>query len=96
MNPAMKYMQYFMPLFFLFFFNNSAAGLTAYMSFSNILNIGQTLGGKALLFPESKMKAELQTSKAKPKKKGGFQERLEAMMKEQQNKAENRQKQLKK
>ncbi len=96
MNPAMKYMQYLMPVFFLFFFNNSAAGLTAYMSFSNILNIAQTLGGKALLFPESKMKLELQAAKAKPKKKGGFQERLESMMKEQQSKMESRQKQNKK
>ena len=96
MNPAMKYMQYLMPLFFLFFFNNSAAGLTAYMSFSNILNIAQTLGGKALLFPESKMKLELHAAKSKPKKKGGFQERLESMMKEQQSKMESRQKQIKK
>ncbi|MEP7267084.1 MAG: membrane protein insertase YidC [Saprospiraceae bacterium] len=95
-NPAMKYMQYLMPLFFLFFFNNSASGLTAYMSFSNILNIGQTVGGKALFFPLSKMKQELHAAKAKPKKKGGFQERLESMMKEQQQKTDTKQKQIKK
>ncbi|MEP7320492.1 MAG: membrane protein insertase YidC [Saprospiraceae bacterium] len=88
MNPAMKYMQYFMPVFFLFFFNSSAAGLTAYMAFSNILNIAQTLGGKALLFPEAKMKEELKAAKAKPKKKGGFQERLSSMMDEQKQKLE--------
>lgn len=96
MNPAMKYMQYIMPVFFLFFFNNSAAGLTAYMAFSNVLNIGQTLGGKALFFPESKMKEELHAARHKPKKKGGFQERLEIMMKEQQKKMDDRQKQVKK
>ncbi|HNR06521.1 MAG TPA: membrane protein insertase YidC [Saprospiraceae bacterium] len=96
MNPAMKYMQYIMPVFFLFFFNNSASGLTAYMAFSNVLNIGQTLGGKALLFPETKMKEELHAARHKPKKKGGFQERLETMMKEQQKKMDERQKQVKK
>lgn len=96
MNPAMKYMQYIMPVFFLFFFNNSAAGLTAYMAFSNVLNIGQTLGGKALFFPENKMKEELHAARHKPKKKGGFQERLEIMMKEQQKKMDDRQKPVKK
>lgn len=96
MNPAMKYMQYIMPLFFLFFFNNSASGLTAYMAFSNVLNIGQTLGGKALFFPLDKMKLELQASRNKPKKKGGFQDRLETMMKEQQKKLDDKQKSVKK
>ncbi|MBP8943437.1 MAG: YidC/Oxa1 family membrane protein insertase, partial [Saprospiraceae bacterium] len=95
-NPAMKYMQYLMPLFFLFFFNNSAAGLTAYMAFSNILNIIQTVGGKALFFPLPKMQAELQASRNKPKKKGGFQDRLESMMKEQQQKLDQKTKQGKK
>ncbi len=92
MNPAMKHMQYLMPIFFLFFFNNSAAGLTAYMAFSNVLNILQTLGGKALFFPESKMKLELQAARNKPKKKGGFQDRLSTMMKEQQEKLGQKQK----
>lgn len=95
-NPAMKYMQYLMPLFFLFFFNNSASGLTAYMAFSNILNIIQTVGGKALFFPLPKMQAELQASRNKPKKKGGFQDRLESMMKEQQQKLDQKTKQGKK
>lgn len=95
MNPAMKYMQYIMPLFFLFFFNNSASGLTAYMAFSNVLNIGQTLGGKALFFPLNKMQQELQASRNKPKKKGGFQDRLETMMKEQQKKLDEKQKPVK-
>lgn len=96
MNPAMKYMQYIMPVFFLFFFNNSASGLTAYMAFSNVLNIGQTIGGKALFFPLNKMQQELQVSRNKPKKKGGFQDRLETMMKEQQKKLDDKQKTVKK
>ena len=84
-NPAMKYMQYFMPVMFLFFFNNYASGLTAYLMFSNIFNITQTLGTKNLVFNEEKIRAELQKNKEKPKKKkGGFQQRLEKALKEQQ------------
>ncbi|MBP6523398.1 MAG: membrane protein insertase YidC, partial [Saprospiraceae bacterium] len=37
-NPAMLYMQYLMPLMFWFMFNKTAAGLTCYMFFSNLLN----------------------------------------------------------
>ncbi len=84
-NPMMKYMQYFMPLMFLFFFNNYASGLTCYLMFSNIINIGQTLGTKNLLFNEERIKEELYAKKKKPKKKSKFQARLEQAMKDQQN-----------
>ena len=83
-NPAMKYMQYLMPFIFWFMFNKTAAGLTCYMFFSNLLNIMQTIIGKNFLFDNEKLRAKLELNKSKPKKKGGFQERLEEMMKEQQ------------
>ena len=35
-NPAMKYIQYIMPITFLFFFNNYASGLTVYLSLTHI------------------------------------------------------------
>jgi len=35
-NPAMKYVQYLMPVMFFGFFNNYASGLTCYMFFSNV------------------------------------------------------------
>ncbi|MEM1319453.1 MAG: membrane protein insertase YidC [Bacteroidota bacterium] len=82
-NPAMKYMQYFMPLMFLFFFNNFAAGLTCYLFFSNLMNIGQTLVTKNYLIDQEKIKEELEAYRKKPKKKGGFGERLEKALKEQ-------------
>ena len=84
MNPMMKYMQYFMPVMFLFFFNNYASGLTLYLLFSNILNIALTIGTKKLLFDNDKIVATLEENKSKPKKKSGFQERLEKAMAEQQ------------
>ena len=95
-NPAMKYMQYLMPVIFWFMFNKTASGLTCYMFFSNILNIAQTLLGKYYLFDQEKIRAELELNKAKPKKQGGFRDRLEQMMKEQQRVAQEKAKQNKK
>jgi len=83
-DPMMKYMQYFMPVMFLFFFNNFASGLSCYLFFSNVFNIGQNLLTKEVIIDKKKIEAELEAYKKKPKKKGGFQERLEKALKEQQ------------
>lgn len=83
-NPMMKYLQYIMPVTFIFFFNSFASGLSCYLAFSNILNIGQTIGTKYFLINEDKIRAELEKSKGQPKKKSGFASRLEEAMKQQQ------------
>ncbi|NNF21113.1 MAG: membrane protein insertase YidC [Saprospiraceae bacterium] len=83
-NPAMKYVQYFMPVTFLFFFNTYASGLTCYMFFSNLFNIAQTVITKRFVFDDEKILTELNKQKSKPKKKGRFQEKLEEAMKQQQ------------
>ena len=83
-NPAMKYVQYFMPLMFLVYFNTYASGLTCYMFFSQLISIMQTIITKKFIFNDEKIKAELDINKAKPKKKGKFQQRLEEAMKQQQ------------
>lgn len=83
-NPAMKYVQYFMPITFLFFFNTYASGLTVYMFFSNLFNIAQTIITKKFVFNDDKLRAELDLNKSKPKKKGGFSSRIEEAMKQQQ------------
>ncbi len=90
-NPSMKYMQYFMPFMFLFFFNSLAAGLTCYMFFSNMMNIAQTIVTKNFIIDKKKVLAELEQFKAKPKKKGGFQERLQKAFEEAQAAQEQRQ-----
>jgi len=95
-NPAMKYMQYFMPLMFLFFFNNYASGLTCYMFFSNFINIAQTLITKNFIIDNEKIKEELEAYKKKPKKKGGFQERLQKVLDEQKKLQEEQAKKKKK
>ncbi len=83
-QQMMMYMQYFMPIMFLFFFNNYAAGLTTYMFTSNMMNISQMVFTKSVLIDKNKIEEELKANKAKPKKKGGFSERLAEAMKEQQ------------
>lgn len=85
---AMKYMQYMMPIMFMGFFNSYASGLTAYLFFSNLFNIGQTLVTKNFIINHDKIKLELEANKKKPKKKGGFQERMASMLEEQKKKQE--------
>jgi len=87
-NPAMKWMQYVMPIMFLGFFNSYASGLTAYLLFSNVLNIGQTMATKAFLIDEAKILAQMEDHKKKPKKTGGFQDRLQKVLDEQRKIAE--------
>lgn len=94
-NPAMKYMQYFMPIMFLFVFNNYAAGLTCYLFFSNVLNITQTVVTKRVISDEKLLK-ELEGNKNKPKKKGGFASRLEKAVGEAQKMKEQQEKNKKK
>ena len=83
-NPMMKYMQYGMPVMFLFFFNNYAAGLTLYLFYSNLMNITQTIVTKNYIIDQDKIKRELEEYKKKPKKKGGFSDRLQKALQEQQ------------
>ena len=90
-NPALKYMQYGMPVMFLFFFNNFAAGLTVYLVFSNLFNIAQTIVTKNVIIAHEKIERNLVAAKAKPKKKSGFGARLEEALKEQQRIAAQRQ-----
>lgn len=95
-NPAMKYMQYLMPIMFLGFFNSYAAGLTCYLFFSNVMNITQTIVTKNVIIDQEKIKEEMDAYRKKPKKKGGFQQRLEAALKEQQKKQDGTAQQKKK
>ncbi len=83
-NPAMKYMQYVMPLFFLGFFNSYASGLTCYLLFSNLITIAQTIVTRNYIIDKEKILAQMEEYRKKPKKKSGWQDRLEQAMKEQQ------------
>lgn len=79
--PGMKTMMYMMPVMFLFILNSYPAGLSYYYFLANLITIGQTFLIRSFV-DEDKIRAQLQANKKKPKKKSGFQKRLEDMAKQ--------------
>lgn len=81
----MKWMMYLMPLMFLFFFNDYAAGLSYYYFVSLLMTILQTMIFRWAI-DDKKVLAEMEANAKKKgnQKKSGFAARLEAMQREQQ------------
>ncbi len=80
MSKMMKYMIYFSPLLMLVFFNQYASGLSLYYFISNLISIGIMLVIKNYILDEDKIHANIQVSKAKPKKQNRFQKKMAEMM----------------
>jgi YidC/Oxa1 family membrane protein insertase len=74
--PGMKTMMYIMPVMFLGIFNDYASGLSYYYFLANIITFGQMFVFRYAI-NEEKLRAKIQANKKKPKKKSGFQKRLE-------------------
>ena len=94
--PDMRIMMRIMPLFMLFFFNRYASGLSLYYFMANVVTIGQVTAVKKFFINEDKIREKIEANQATPKeekKKSGFAQRLEAMQKEQQQRAEDMKKQ---
>ena len=81
--PGMKMMAYLMPIMFLVFFNNYAAGLSYYYFVSLLITIIQTYAYRHYV-SEAKMRAMMAENARKPKKKSGFMARLEEAQRQQQ------------
>ncbi|MBN2742423.1 MAG: membrane protein insertase YidC [Marinilabiliaceae bacterium] len=81
--PGMKTMMYLMPVMFLFFFNNYAAGLSYYYFISTLITIGQTYLIRRFV-DEKALLAQIHANQKKPVQKSRFQQRLEDMAKQQQ------------
>lgn len=81
--PGMKWMMYLMPLMFLVFFNNYAAGLSYYYFLSLLITIAQTFIFRQVV-NEEKVRATMRENAKKPKKKSGFMARLEEAQRQQQ------------
>ena len=81
----MRWMMYLMPLMFLFFFNDYAAGLSYYYFVSLLMTIIQTMIFRWAV-DDKKVLAEMEANAKKKgtQKKSGFAARLEAMQREQQ------------
>lgn len=81
--PGMKWMMYLMPVFFMIFFNNYAAGLSYYYFLSLLITIVQTYAFRFIIKEDDVRRAMAENAK-KPKKKSGFMARIEEMQKQQQ------------
>jgi len=81
--PAMKWMMYLMPVMFLVFFNNYAAGLSYYYFLSLLITIIQTYIFRRVV-SEEKVRAKMRENAKKPRKKSGFMARLEEAQRRQQ------------
>jgi YidC/Oxa1 family membrane protein insertase len=80
MAKMMKYMIYFSPILMLIFFNNYASGLSLYYFISNLISIALMLVIKNFIIDEDKVLAQIQVSKAKPKKQNRFQKKMADIM----------------
>ena len=80
--PGMKGMMYIMPVMFMFILNNYSAGLTYYYFLANMITFIQNLIFKQIV-DEDEVLRKLESKKVKPKKKSGFQARLEDMQRKQ-------------
>jgi inner membrane protein oxaA len=93
--PGMKWMMYLMPVFFMIFFNNYAAGLSYYYFLSLLITIAQTYAFRFIIKEEDVRRTMAENAK-KPKKKSGFMARLEEMQRQQQAMLREQQKQQRK
>ena len=86
----MKWMMYLMPIMFLGFFNNYAAGLSYYYFLANMITFGQQFVMRKFFIDENAIMAQIENNKKKPTKKSKFQKRLEEMARKQQEAAKKR------
>ncbi len=87
----MKWMMYLMPVMFLGFFNNYAAGLSYYYFLANMFTFSQMYFMKKLV-NEDAILTQLEANKKKPKKKSKFQKKLEDMQRKQEEQMRKRKK----
>ncbi|PWH10543.1 membrane protein insertase YidC [Bacteroidetes bacterium SCGC AAA795-G10] len=80
--PNMKIIMYLMPLMMLFFFNNYASGLSLYYFVSNLLTIILMIVIKNYIIDDTKIHAQIEKNKSKPKKASGFSARLQKAIEE--------------
>ncbi len=76
--PGMKTMMYIMPVMFMFILNSFPAALSYYYFLANMITFGQNWIFKQFIDEEELLK-KMQARQAKPKKKSGWQERMEKM-----------------
>jgi YidC/Oxa1 family membrane protein insertase len=78
-NPAMKYMPYIMPVMLLLFFNRLPSALTWYYTVSNVITLILQFVIQNYIIDHEKILSKLQANRNKPKTKPKWQERFEQM-----------------
>jgi len=84
MAQQMKIMQYVMPIMLLFMFNKQPAALSYYYFLFNVLTLGQNWIIQKFFVDEEKIHLEIQENKKKPPKQNAFQQKMQEMMKQQE------------
>ncbi len=90
--PGMQWMMYLMPVFFMIFFNNYAAGLSYYYFLSLLISIAQTYAFRFFV-SEEKLRKTMAENAKKPRKQSKWAARLEEMQRQQQAMLKERQRQ---
>jgi YidC/Oxa1 family membrane protein insertase len=94
-NPVLKYMPYIFPIFMLGIFNSLPSALTWYYTVSNVITLLLQFVIQNYIIDHSKILAQLEANKKKPREKSKWQERLEQMQ-ETQKKVQSMQDKVKK
>jgi YidC/Oxa1 family membrane protein insertase len=84
MAQQMKIMQYVMPVMLMFMFNKQPAALSYYYLLFNVLTIAQNWVMQKFFVDEDKIHLQIQENRKKPKKQSAFQEKMQDMLKQQQ------------
>ena len=84
MAQQMKIMQYVMPVMLLFMFNKQPAALSYYYFLFNVLTLAQNWIIQKFYVDEDAICIKIEKNKKKPKKQGVFQQKMQEMMKQQQ------------
>ena len=84
MAQQMKIMQYVMPIMLLFMFNKQPAALSYYYFLFNVLTLAQNWIIQKFYVDEDAIRLQIEENKKKPKKQNSFQQKMQEMMKQQQ------------
>lgn len=86
---VLKWMPFIMPIMFLGWFNNFAAGLTFYYTLSNLLSLAQQFIIQKFFINEEKILSRITENQNKPAATSKWQARLEEIQKQQQARMKN-------
>ena len=92
MAQQMKIMQYVMPVMLIFIFNKQPAALSYYYFLFNILTLAQNWIIQKFYIDENAIRAQIEENKKKPVKQNAFQQKMQDMMKQQQEIQKNKKK----